>query len=180
METESEYKSRLIKTFNNNKWIDGDNENNTGKKADIVNHDLKIAIEIKDDSTDFKLDLISSSIDLNLLNKRILDDARDASKKFSNYKNYKTILIIRSECPVPEIFKYAAIGLNRYKVQDHYISEISKISKYPSNRVWGNIGCVLLYTNSKYYYFCHPTTPINRKFNYSEINILLGIEMSEI
>ena len=90
---ENGFKKRLIKKLNiiNPGWIDGDKEQTSGKKSDVVNHSSKIAIEIKDD-TKYKIKIPKDKRigvwgeDLGLMNKRFTNHLRSANNKFKEYK----------------------------------------------------------------------------------------------
>lgn len=81
---EQQFKKRLIGKLNNiNKgWIDGDREPGQAKKVDLLNHKLKIALEIKDD-TNYEIEASkglgsSQTIDLTKMNQRFSDQAKSS------------------------------------------------------------------------------------------------------
>jgi hypothetical protein len=79
-------------------WINGDEEIAYKKigSADIVNHILKIAIEVKDDSiVNLPPPGSSSNTDLGRVSKRYQRDIEKANKKFRNYRDYQSIVLIR-------------------------------------------------------------------------------------
>lgn len=80
----AEYKRNFLSILNRQKagWINGDAEHGPQKKADIVNHGLKICIEIKDD-TKYKIiaDGMVRTTDLKLMNQRFGDDVNSANSK---------------------------------------------------------------------------------------------------
>ena len=122
-EKEYEYKKRLLELLNKYKsgWIDGDAENQHEQTADLVNNSLKIVIEIKDD-TKYKYvpppptgEMIVRTMYLPTKQNQLKKDAREANRKFRNYKNYKTILLIRTELIYKnELIAYLINGLIRY------------------------------------------------------------------
>lgn len=139
---EDEYKKKLIKQLNTfkNGWVDGDQEKGEGKRADIVNHRLKIAIEIKDD-TNYKIipDGQVRVNDLTLMNKRLADQVKSANKKFKSYPNYKTILLLRSD-HIAGVLLYALEGLDQYQYREGELThtgKVGKYSKYAKNEVGG-------------------------------------------
>jgi hypothetical protein len=145
---EKEYKDKLIKLLNNRNpgWIDGDKEGNPNKKtADIVNDDLKIAIEIKDDTKNKKIKIptdgtiITSSENLTIMNKRMSDCLKDANNKFKEYPEYKTILILRTNFDFPDLIRYAFEGLHTYTKKGdespHYSGRTGKYSIHAKKEV---------------------------------------------
>ena len=102
---EIEFKNNLINKLNhiNKGWRDGDLDIFDGKKVDVVNDDLKIAIEIKDD-TQFKRILsslpgepVTNEIKVDKKNRQFKNHLKSANKKFLNYDNYQTLLLLRTE-----------------------------------------------------------------------------------
>jgi len=101
---EKKFKENFINRLNdiNPGWRDGDKDNFTGKKADIVNDKLKIVIEIKDD-TKYKMiipstsEIIGNLTKLNNKNRQFKDDIKNANEKFLNYDGYKSIVLLRTE-----------------------------------------------------------------------------------
>ncbi|OGI98640.1 hypothetical protein A3H56_03240 [Candidatus Nomurabacteria bacterium RIFCSPLOWO2_02_FULL_42_24] len=185
---EQEFKNGLIERLSriNSGWIDGDKEEGEIKKADIVNHQLKIAVEIKDD-TKYKIEIPRSSVmvgggqDLTLMNQRFEDRIRSANRKFDEYNGYKTILLFRTEFWVPEIIRYAIEGLHTYRyssVMDNliYSGRVSKYSEY--NRK--HIGCFLIFNLGKAYYFPNHFAHEIRVLSKEEVSSVSGLEFKEV
>ena len=80
MTEEKQFKKLFINKLNNiyKGWRDGDLDNFNGSKIDIVNDNLKIAIEIKDD---FRYKSIVPA-----LNGQIVSQTTNLSKKINNLK----------------------------------------------------------------------------------------------
>lgn len=79
-------------------WINGDEEDiyREIESVDIVNHSLKIAIEIKDNSlVEISTPNFSFSSDYSITSKRYQRHIESANKKFRNYSNYESIVLIR-------------------------------------------------------------------------------------
>lgn len=146
---EATYKRNLIESLNKVQigWIDGDQEATVGKKADIVNHQMKIAIEIKDDTVHKTIrpiperPLIVVTTSLDRMSTILLDHIRDAYSQFKNFPGYKTILLIRSDHDIVESIRYCIDGLHTY-TQTQYLGKIP--TKYTSY-IKSNIGCFVLY-----------------------------------
>ena len=84
-------------------WILGDNvdEYRNVKSADLVNTTHKIAIEVKDDFSEIPPILSSENPefertrDLSVLSNRYKHDIEDAHRKFKNYPEFETAVLIR-------------------------------------------------------------------------------------
>jgi hypothetical protein len=186
MINETVYKRNLLSKLNeiNLGWVDGDKESGNEKKADIVNHTLKIAIEIKDD-TKYKTVfpekegvMYTASHDLTKMNQRYADDIRSANSKFKNYPSYKTILILRTEFFVVDIIKYVILGLHTFsKVNDElvYSGRKGKYSSYVRN----NIGCFLI-VNHKLSFLPNRFAMQDRALNKEELEQMLSLEIEDI
>ncbi|OGZ03114.1 MAG: hypothetical protein A2430_01550 [Candidatus Liptonbacteria bacterium RIFOXYC1_FULL_36_8] len=171
---EKNYKLLLIKQLNYIKggWINGDSnkKNVKNKTADIVNHSLKFAMEIKDDTKSSE-----NSCDLKLMNQRYADRVKSASNKFSIYSGYKTLLIIRTEFPIPDIIYYAILGLDTYnKNINNQLVYFGKVGKY-SDYIYKQIGGFLIYSYpidcvAQYYYYPNPHALNCRKTDKEEIS----------
>ena len=104
MMSEEDFKKKMIDRLNskNKGWKDGDRDGGVEKKVDILNDNLRIAIEVKDDRnyhlpTSRSGEVVSGGMDLRQKNRQFKDDAKDANRKFTNYLGYKTLLIIRTD-----------------------------------------------------------------------------------
>ncbi len=79
-------------------WINGDEEEDykTIGSVDIVNHRLKVAVEIKDDSfVNLPPSGVAYNTNLSPVSKRYQRDIKNANKKFRNYPDYQSIVLIR-------------------------------------------------------------------------------------
>lgn len=103
---EKQFKNNLIKNLNryNLGWIDGDDEfkdksGDNYKKADIINRELKIAIEVKDDKKfiDFYMNNQNGEFEIIKLSRLLRADLNDASNKFANYQGYRSLVLIRTD-----------------------------------------------------------------------------------
>lgn len=154
MISEEKYKKELIDKLNNvnSGWINGDKDLERNKKADIMNHSLKIAIEIKDD-TNYSIPEppLFVKIDFKKMNECFSDHIKSANFKFEEYHGYKTVFLLRSEC-IPEIVKYAIQGLDTYTEPSKQLEYIGRTGKY-SEYIRRKISCFLLFINRDYYYF---------------------------
>lgn len=111
-QSESDFKSNIVSLLKGAHidWIDGDNEqgsrNEITRTADIVNHTLKIAIELKMEDASERLELLPSCIrgasvrslaPLGNTANRYSKYIKNSEKKFRNYPDYKTILLVRTK-----------------------------------------------------------------------------------
>ncbi|MBP6886194.1 MAG: hypothetical protein KBC02_03050 [Candidatus Pacebacteria bacterium] len=101
---EKEFKKRLIYRLNSKSegWRDGDLDSSVGRKADVVNDALKIAVEIKDDTTFHFIhpdpgQIVTQTTNLSTKNRQLKNHIKDANEKFLNYPDYKTVVLIRTE-----------------------------------------------------------------------------------
>ena len=166
-ESEGLYKKYLIKKLNkiNIGWVDGDKNNNKTKTTDLINKTLNIAIEIKDDTT-YKHKFPSATergarlnnIDISKKSEQLKSHARDANKKFRNYPNFKTILLIRTELVnIPfDIIGYIFNGMLRFTKIDGKLVKIGKKNEFLSFTSTKEIGSYLLFGNNSYYYIENP------------------------
>ena len=180
------FKQNLIQSLKsiNMDWIDGDKESNRKKKADIVNHSLRIAIEIKDD-TKYKTEtpkisgvMVTHSEDLTKMNQRFNDHIRSANKKFKEYPGCKTILLFRTDFLITDIIRYAVEGLHSYsKPKDHlvYIGRKGKYSKY--NRQ--EIGCFIV-INQEAHYFPNVLARQSRLLSKEEVEKIFGQNFKDV
>lgn len=174
------YKENLIQSLklNDANWIDGDKELNERKTVDIVNHILKIAIEIKDD-TKYKTEtpkisgvMVTQGGDLTKMNQRFNDHIRSANKKFKEYPGYKTILLFRTEFLITTIIRYAVEGLHSYsRPKDRlvYIGRKGKYSKY----IRQEIGCFIV-INQEAHYFSNVLAKQSRLLRKKEVEKIFG------
>jgi hypothetical protein len=105
MITEKYFKAELLRKLNNisQKWCDGDLEKLKHQRADIINRNLKIVIEIKDDVlyTSPRPPLsgtpLTRDFSLKQKNRQFRHDLKLSNKKFKNYPSYKTMVILRTD-----------------------------------------------------------------------------------
>jgi hypothetical protein len=183
---EKDFKKKLISRLNliNPGWEDGDLNNQRQKKADIVNNQLKIAIEIKDD-TKHKInfseksgEIVTNSQNLEIMNARLNDAVRSANRKFKFYPNYRTILLFRTEFSIVDVFCYALVGLHSYSLpQDgneklKYVGRKTKYSQYNRKET----GCFVIWIDNIYY--C-PNVLANKERIIEKIQIekIFGLEL---
>ena len=183
---ENIYKEKLIDNLNriNKGWIDGDKEKNSRKTADIVNHTLKMVIEIKDD-TKYKLPkpppgggMVTSGHDLTKMNQRLSDHLKSANAKFKSYPGYKTILLIRTDFIIVDVLCYAIKGLHRYSKVGGELKYTGRTGKY-STYIRKEIGGFLIVSDA-YYYFPNQYALPQRIVTRDEIQSILGKEVKEI
>ena len=169
---EKDFKKYLIDHLNkiNSGWVDGDKSSNLEKTVDLLNQSLKIAIEIKDDTTykhefpPITGEIIVGGLDLNNKSEQLKSDAKDANKKFRNYPNFKTILLIRTELiNIPyDVIGYIFGGLKRFAKKDKDLIEIGRKNKFLSFTSTKEVGSYLLFGNGKYYYVENPNANLYR------------------
>jgi len=171
MISEAEYKKNLIQKLNqqNNGWIDGDKEIKPGNKVDIINHKLKIAIEIKDE--------VKGGNSLEKGNKQSGEHIRAANKKFKNYSNkYRTILLIKgNDNTLPEIVRYRIDGLIIFSKFHNYLGRVNKYKE----SIKKEIGSFLIFAD-KYYYFSNEDALTNRIICKQEIEKILNESVEDV
>lgn len=190
---EQTFKEKLINSLNQNidGWIDGDNEQPNQKTADIVNHIIKIVIEIKDD-TKYRFDISEDgrihgrTTNLCEKNRQIKNDLKDANKKFLNYHNYKSILLLRSEVVnfAGHIAEFIISGPTTY------IKDNGKLlcKSHPST-FWGNhdqstkeVGAILFMGRYGYYFRQNTNPNVNKKrlIEKSELEKIFGCKINDL
>lgn len=185
---EKEFKREMINKLNaiNSGWIDGDRDTKRHRKADVVNHLLKIVIEIKDDRH-YKIEvpnsgeMVSSGEDLNKMNQRFTDHLRSANNKFKEYPDCKTILLIRTEFPIIDIIRYSIEGLHTYKLPPSgkrpliYNGRKTKYSEY----IRKEIGCYLI-SNQENYYFSNKFANQERVLKKEKVEKMFDLKLKDI
>lgn len=151
-------------------WEDGDLDSGN-KTADLVNDELKIGIELKNDTAfKFKPEMEGSLI---TLSNRYRGYAKDANDKFNSYPNYRTILLI--EC---EIYKellrsfFTGIQVINMNTRKSFLKNKNLWESYP------NIGCYLISSNIdgvEFYYFKNPVAETTRILEKVEVEMILNI-----
>ncbi len=175
---ESIFKNNFIKTLNkiNPGWIDGDEESGSNKKADIVNHQLKIAIEIKDDNT--KLPEGVAIISAKHGNETISDKVKSANDKFKEYPDYRTICLFRTEFMAAAL-KYHIEGLDQYAKVDEKLSYIGKVGKY-SKFAKNEVGGYLIVRDDKIFYFTNFLAKPERILKKKDVENLTGWNIADV
>ena len=185
--SEKTFKENLIYDLNliNAGWIDGDKESNRKKTVDIVNHSLKIAIEIKDD-TKYKIELpttfgvmIGQGYDLTKMNQRFGDHIRSANNKFKEYPGYKTILLFRTEFIITDVIRYAIEGLHSYSKQADRLVYIGRKGKYSKHNK-EKIGCFIVVNQEGFGYFSNDLAEENRFLDKGKIERIFGRKFNDI
>lgn len=105
MISEQEFKNWMIenlaKETQSSEWIDGDMLGVESKTPDLINFYLNIAIEIKDDRLFVHPKVTKSGVfwtnNLTKIQSQVKSDIRDANKKFRNFTDQISILLLRSE-----------------------------------------------------------------------------------
>jgi hypothetical protein len=188
MISEPEFKKNLIGALNSNggEWVDGDEENNKTKTVDVVSHGLKIAIEIKDDTT-YKVvhpepgRTVIQTNDLNRKSNQWKDDARDANAKFKNYQDYKTILIIRTEMiDRPPTVLYIMRGLLRYKKGVSGLVPWSNKNTHLSGSSTKEIGAYVFCGETGFFYYKNPIGDTARIIELKELAIMMGWDIKDL
>jgi|GEM_PF-3135314 len=147
--SEIQFKEDILELLShqNDNWVDGDKDQARKNKADIVNHALKIAIEVKDEPKGGS----------NLLKavEEYGDILRSVTKKFREYPQYKTALLIRgSEQTIAEIVYQSIKGVDRYERVGDTLIHAGVVNKYKGDKyLKKKIGCYLIFCGAQYYYF---------------------------
>ncbi len=175
---ESIFKNNFIEILNkiNTGWVDGDKEPGNHKKVDIINHQLKIAIEVKDDNTIFPKG--TSIISAKASNERNSDQVRSANNKFKEYPGYRTICLFRTEFMAAGI-KYHIEGMDQYTKIDGkltYIGKTGKYSKFAKNEVGG----YLILKDNGIYFFVNYLAKPERIITKKEVASLTGWILEDI
>lgn len=142
---------RVLRNINSN-WEDGDINDST-KTPDLLNRQLKIAIELKHDETNKTLLQGLQFSNLTTISNQYKNYAKSAHKKFFNYKDYKKILIIETEMrqfKLQNIFK----GIIRIEIPS---GKTRRLNKYLSQD-YKNVDIYILcsWTDNKMYYLLNP------------------------
>lgn len=185
MITENKFKEDLLNKLGQN-WVDGDKENKNDKTADIVNHSLQIAIEIKDETKiritkPFKTGkIIKTELQLKTISDSLLDHIRDTRKKFQNYQGYRTILLIRTENCINDLIPYCINGFHTFGAKG-YIGQVQ--SKY-TRHIKENIGGFLIYSyddDGRLFYFLNDLCKNKgQKTTKDELEIIFNQKIEDI
>lgn len=170
---ESKFKQILLAKLNrvHKGWENGDEISEKGKKStDLINKDLKIAIEIKDDKRDYNNPKLRFGFDT--IRNQLKSYAQGARRKFRNYPNYKTILLVRSL-----LWDRMGSGLINFIFPGNQeISEIGKnflrLGKH-KNKYFSikniDIGGYIFYGKNKIYYLENPIAQRSRILNIKKV-----------
>ena len=157
----------------NEGWIDGDKESKN-KTADFVNHNLKIAIELKREKGG---SLDNKDKNLEILSNRIYGYFEKANKKFASYDNYKSICLIEFTSYLDSVIVVLRgipnLHLRNGELVGSSIRNIKVFSK--TNNIggfifWPSPGNLL----NKCFYFENPFSTNNRKLNIAEVEKIIG------
>lgn len=197
MINEEDYKLQLITNFNqlNSGWVDGDLESVKHKTPDLVNHNLKIAIEIKDDTLSKKPQRIGTqeyaSYDIKKLNKRFYEHIRNANHKFRQLPEYRTVLILRTNLPMAEMVKDAIEGVHTFikvKTQQNVIkssgnwitsSNLSYVGRKDKHQR-SEIGCFLIKNEDGYSYFVNSYAHVNKVLSLDDLSSITGLRITNL
>ncbi len=95
-------------------WQDGD-QSGHDKTSDLVHPKNKIAIELKIDKTYSAPINCSQSNILNTISNRYKGNAKSANKKFANYPDHRTILLIETSLR-QDVFDFVWKGLMKIQI----------------------------------------------------------------
>lgn len=198
MLTEKDFKEGLICRLNKVQkgWVDGDTESDSVKTADIVNHSLEIAIEIKDDTQSVPLRFYGNYAEENYdgkkLNRQFYSDIRNANQKFRTYNGYKTALLFRTNLPFAVLVRTPVEGLDTFERAT--TTEERAIPPDTENRIIAprltyagrkgkhnrkEIGCCLVLNEDGYSYFPNEFATNGRKMDKAGIESLFGFSFRD-
>lgn len=189
LKTDITVKDDLLARLNkvSTEWIDGDLNNKSIKTADMVNHKLKIAIEIKDDTKSKPPRMLDHSLgtyeyDLSELNKRFYADIKNANKKFRNYPGYKTVLLLRTEVPRASLVAEAILGIHTFSRAGVSVNEnlTYKGRRGKHNRC--EVGCFLIFCGRSGLptYFSNGYASKTRILNQEELETHTGFKLERL
>jgi len=179
---EPQFKIDLLQVLNSHNlgWVDGDREPGNQPKADLLNKELRVAIEIKDNKK-YKLELpktegiiVSSGGSLKGMNETLSNCLVSAFRKFKGYPDFRTILLIRSEFFPAGILARAIMGIYNYQFDSMgRVSSVYRTGKY-SPYIRKFIGGFCLAIESKYYYWENYDGDEKRIVSQNDIEKILG------
>lgn len=159
----------------NSSWIDGDiiTTHQQDKTADLVNNELKVCFELKPDQSYTPPNPGTSQLNnLNELSNRLKGYAESANKKFRNYPNFKTALIIETHLR-KNIIKHLISNLTQVIVTSDRIT-VRRRNVYFSQdakEIGGYLFCSS--AEDKTYYFVNPYGTKEHVLQYKELLKLL-------
>jgi hypothetical protein len=111
-------------------WENGDLEKNGTKTADLINHKIKYAIELKREKGDdiHKANLDTEEKNLSTLSNRLESYFKKTNRKFKNYLEYKTLLIIELHTYIGTAHN-AMQGITRLHFSNNVFTGASKVNK---------------------------------------------------
>lgn len=191
MLSEKEFKDKLTAKLNliNQGWYDGDLKN-SNKSADIVNDDLKIAIEIKDDVLYKSLippkdgRMVSQTIDITKKNRQYKNHIKLANEKFLNYKDYKSILILRTEIAdrTSGTIDYIINGPQVFSKVNGQLQYAGRPSTFfgDHDNSTNEVGSVIFWGSSNIIYRknINPNVNKNRFINKTRLQIIFGMKFT--
>lgn len=192
--TEEKFKENLLSRLNdlNQGWVDGDIEDSRNKTVDLVNHELKITVEIKDclrpeyEPVNHGR-LQTANYDITIINDRLRNNIEVAERKFRQYEGYKTALLFRSSFPLPHILKESIDGIHTFRRGG--VDEISCEGQFSSSENLSyigrrekhqrtEIGCFLIFDNSGCFYFDNQYVKSKRLIVKDQIEKIFNLEFT--
>lgn len=169
----SQWISKL--NVNNHGWVNGDLESRTERTADMVNHSIKYAVELKREKGE---SVDNKDGNLVTISNRIESYFTDTNKKFINYPKYKTILIIELKSTDSGAFSaMGGIGQLHFAEGQLVASSIKNKKLFSKTE---NIGCIIFWPaqggsmlNGKRY-FDNPFSKPEHKVTKSEAENIIG------
>lgn len=174
--SESQFKKQFLEKLNtiNPGWQDGDQEDGLEKTktVDVVNHTLKIAIEVKDDYKFFLAQGVQDENESgsNSSNRQYKKDIKEANDKFINYPCYKTVALIRTrrgdffidnlvEGPIMLYVQVGHVGSNPTVVGQ------SRPSSFflPHDKSIKEVGVILFWGDKKILYIKNKNQNVNKQ-----------------
>lgn len=163
----------------NSNWVDGDilTNHQQDKTADLVNNEVRICFELKQDQTYSPSPSGTYQLNnLDTLSNRLKGYAQSANKKFRNYPSYKTALIIETQLR-KNIIKHLISNLTQLTVTRGQITvrQRNVYFSQDTKEIGGYLFCSL--TENKTYYLINPNGAENRVLEYAELIKLLPSDL---
>ena len=197
--SEKEYVAHLLSKLRavDQHWLDGDLEKEQSgeqrKSVDLVNHHRKAAIEVKDDciaQPEVVDDTFGGgfSYDGHRLNKQFRDDIYGANRKFREYPEYKTILLVRTNL-MAQLVKTSIEGLHVFSK-----TRVREIHNEPPLGNWSispglvykgrknkhnkkEVGSFIIHNESGYHYFSNVFASEARKIDLEYCLEITGLKI---
>lgn len=157
------------------RWIDGDvlTSHLQDKTADLVNTELKVCFELKQDQTYSPPTPSTGQVNnLDTLSNRLKGYAQSANKKFRNYSNFKTVLIIETQLR-KNIIEHLIANLTQVTITNGQIT-VRRRNIYFSRdtkEIGGYLFCS--WAENKRYYVINPFGAENHTLEYRALIKLL-------